>query len=288
MDTFNYELKQLCRHNRDGSFATRADRERLLDLIANQLKAMGFRHMHATSFKAKHIDALVERWRAEGIACGTFKNRMSALRWVCEKTGKSYLIDRSNDAYGIARRVYVSTTSKAWILEESHLARISDPYTAMSLRLQAAFGLRREESIKIVPAAADLGNRLFLQASWTKGGRSREVPILTNEQRMLLDQAKMFTAGGSLIPRTARYIDQRNRFKAQCQRAGIRNVHGLRHQYAQSRYQTLTGWACPAQGGPSAKSLSPERRAIDRSARQTISNELGHARIAVVNVYCGR
>ena len=288
MDTFNYELKQLCKHNRDGSFATRADRERLLDLIANQLKDMGFRHMHATSFKAKHVDALVERWRGEGIACGTFKNRMSALRWVCEKTGKSQLIAPSNDAYGIARRVYVSATSKAWTLEESHLERIRCRYTAMSLRLQEAFGLRREESIKIVPAAADLGDRLFLQASWTKGGRSREVPILTIEQRVILDQAKALAAGGSLIPRTSSYIDQRNRFKAQCQRAGIRNVHGLRHQYAQNRYQALTGWACPAQGGPSVKSLSSDQRAIDRSARHTISNELGHARISVVNVYCGR
>jgi len=288
MDTFNFELKQLCKHNRDGSFASRADRERLLDLIANQLKALGFRHMHAASFKAKHIDALVECWRTEGIAAGTLKNRMTALRWVCEKTGKSHIIDRSNDAYGIERRVYVSTTSKAWMLDDSRLAWISDPYTAMSLQLQTAFGLRREESIKIVPSVADLGDRLFLQASWTKGGRSREVPIRTSEQRVLLDEAKALAGGGSLIPRNASYIDQRNRFKAQCPRAGIRNVHGLRHHYAQCRYQTLTGWACPAQGGPSARTLSPEQRAIDRAARQTISSELGHARISVVNVYCSR
>lgn len=288
MDTFNFELKQLCRHNRDGSFATRADRERLLDLIANDLKAMGFRHMHATSLKTKHISALVAHWQSAGIAAGTFKNRMTALRWWCEKTGKGPLMDRSNDAYGIARRVYIGATSKAWVIDSKHLERINDAYTAMSLRLQAAFGLRREESIKIVPAAADLGNRLLLQASWTKGGRSREVPILTSEQRAVIDEAKALAAGGSLIPRSDRYIDQRNRFKAQCQRAGIRNVHGLRHQYAQSRYQTLTGWACPAQGGPSVRTLSAQDRAIDRNAREAISSELGHARISVVAVYCAR
>lgn len=288
MDTFNFELKQLCRHNRDGSFATRADRERLLDLIANDLKAMGFRHMHATSLRTKHISALVAHWQSTGIAAGTFKNRMTTLRWWCEKTGRGQLMDRSNDAYGIARRVYIGTTSKAWVLDGTHLERIGDPYTAMSLRLQAAFGLRREESIKIVPAAADLGDRLVLQASWTKGGRSREVPILTSEQRAILVEAKALAAGGSLIPRTDRYIDQRNRFKAQCQRAGIRNVHGLRHEYAQSRYHTLTGWACPAQGGPSVRTLSANDRAIDRRAREAISRELGHSRRSVVNIYCGR
>ena len=35
MQEINYELKQLCQRNRDGSFATRANRERILDLIAN-------------------------------------------------------------------------------------------------------------------------------------------------------------------------------------------------------------------------------------------------------------
>jgi hypothetical protein len=49
MQDFNYEMKQLCRRNRDGSYATQADRERILDLIANQLQEMGFRYMHATS-----------------------------------------------------------------------------------------------------------------------------------------------------------------------------------------------------------------------------------------------
>ena len=49
----------------------------------------------------------------------------------------------------------------------------------LSLRLQAAFGLRREESIKIVPSWADRGNSLALKDSWTKGGRQREIPTRT-------------------------------------------------------------------------------------------------------------
>ena len=85
MREFNYELKQLCQRNRDGSYATRADRERILELIANQLHELGFKHMHATSLKAKHVKALVARWHAEGIAPGTFKNRMAQLRWLAEK-----------------------------------------------------------------------------------------------------------------------------------------------------------------------------------------------------------
>ena len=33
----NYQLKQICRRNRDGSYTTQRDRERLLTQIADQL-----------------------------------------------------------------------------------------------------------------------------------------------------------------------------------------------------------------------------------------------------------
>ena len=45
MRDLNYELKQMCRRNRDGSFATQRDRARVLDLVANQLHELGYRHM---------------------------------------------------------------------------------------------------------------------------------------------------------------------------------------------------------------------------------------------------
>ena len=54
MQDLNYELKQLCTRNRDGSFATQADRERILTLIANQLREMGFVNMRVRA-EARHI-----------------------------------------------------------------------------------------------------------------------------------------------------------------------------------------------------------------------------------------
>ena len=76
------------------------------------------------------------------------------------------------------------------------LAQVTDPYTRMSLRLQAAFGLRREESLKIQPAWADRGDTLLLKDSWTKGGRDREIPIRNAEQRQVLDEAKRLGGQG--------------------------------------------------------------------------------------------
>ncbi len=65
-------------------------------------------------------------------------------------------------------------------------------------------------------------------------------------------------------------------------------MHGLRHAYAQRRYEELTGWKAPAAGGPVTRALSPGQKVIDRHARQTISQELGHEREQITSVYLGR
>lgn len=288
MRTLNRDFKLMCQRNRDGSFATQHDRERLLTMVANQLHEDGFKNLRAQGIRTKHIEHLVNRWQAEGASTGTMKNRMSALRWMAEKIGKENIVARNNAAYGIADRRFVTNESKAKELDQGKLDKVSDPYTAMSLRLQEAFGLRREESIKIQPGWADRGDVLVLKSTWTKGGKEREIPIRNETQRELLNQAKALADKGSLIPVEMSYIDQLNRFKAQTAFAGIDRVHGFRHAYAQARYAELTGWKAPAAGGPTSKQLSPEQKAIDRQARLTISRELGHEREQITAVYLGR
>lgn len=289
MRDLNYALKQLCQRNRDGSYSTRAHREYILDLIAGQLEEMGFRHMGAHSLKPKHIAKLVERWFAENLASGTIKNRMSALRWWAQKIGKENVVARSNTAYAIANRVFVTNVSKARELDTDQLGRVREPGIRIALRLQAAFGLRREESIKIIPTWADRGDSLVLKGSWTKGGRPRDIPIRNAEQRQLLEEAKTLAKGKSLIaPGYATYRSYLKHFCYHCDRVGIHAFHGHRHGYAQARYQELTGWACPARGGPRSREFSPERRAIDLEARLTISRELGHNREQITAVYLGR
>jgi len=292
MRTLNRDFKLMCQRNRDGSFATQHDRERLLTMVANQLHEDGFKNLRAQGLRTKHIEHLVGRWQAEGASSGTMKNRMSALRWVAEKIGKENIVARDNAAYGIANRQFVTNESKAKALDSAKLAKVTDQYTALSLQLQEAFGLRREESIKIQPGWADRGDTLVLKASWTKGGKEREIPIHTDAQRQVLDQAKALAGAnrgsGSLIPSHLLYIDQLNRFKAQTAFAGIDRVHGLRHAYAQARYLEMTGWRAPAVGGPTSRQLSPQMKEIDRQARLTISRELGHEREQITAVYLGR
>ena len=167
------------------------------------------------------------------------------------------------------------------------LDKVRDEHVRMSLELQQAFGLRREEAIKFQPSFADRGDHLVLKSSWTKGGRERTIPIRTEAQRDVLNRARRLAGVGSLIPSHRIYVQQLRIYEGNTLRAGLSNMHGLRHAYAQNRYEELTGWQAPAAGGPNAKTLTPEQRETDRQARLTISRELGHEREQITAAYCG-
>lgn len=288
MRDLNFQLKELCRKNRDGSYATQAQRLALLTLMANQLHELGYRQMEAQSLKPKHVEALVKHWFGADLAIATMKNRMAALRWWAEKVGRQNVIARSNDHYGIPERQFVTNVSKARSVDADVLGKVRDQHVRMSLELQQAFGLRREEAIKFIPSYADRGDRLMLKDTWTKGGKAREVPIRTPAQREVLDRAHRLAGRGSLIPPDRTYIQQLRVYEGHTARAGLSKLHGLRHAYAQQRYLDLTGRPCPAAGGLRGGDLSPDQKAQDTAARLTISLELGHEREAVTAIYLGR
>lgn len=283
-----YQIKQLCYQNCDGSFATRAKRKHILMLSARQLSGeLGYLHMEIRSLKPKHIDALVKLWRSQNLAVSTIKCRMVQLRWWATKINKQNVIARDNAHYGIEHRQDVSKTSKAINVEYAQINAIQDEYVKASVLLMKTFGLRKEEAIKIMPRMADLGDHLWLKASWCKGGRERRVPIRTNEQREALENAKRIAGAGSLIRSANSFYQQRKRYEYLIACAKLTKLHGLRHQYAQTRYRELTGWNCPHKDGTSRRELDNAKKEIDNEARLRISNELGHNRIQIVANYIG-
>jgi len=288
MRDLNYQLKQLCRQCREGAYNTQSNRERMLTLVANELHALGYRGMTARSLKPKHIEALVKDWFARELSIGTIKNRMAAIRWWARKVNKQNVVARSNEHYGIPDRRFVIDESKAKSVTREQLDKVRDEHVRMSLELQQAFGLRREEAMKFQPSFADRGDHLVLKASWTKGGRERTIPVRTQEQRDVLNRARRLAGFGSLIPSNRDYRQQMRIYEGNTCRAGLSKMHGLRHAYAQIRYEELTGWKAPATGGSETKVLTKEQRELDREARLIISRELGHEREQITAAYLGR
>lgn len=285
------ELRSLTKHNKDGSFATQANRKSMLELFSKQLSVIGFdiRLLKASDLKGRHVNALLKLWNKEGISTATIKNRMSILRWWAEKVGNPGAV-RSNSDLKIENRVYSTNENKAVDIESKDIDSVS-PFVKMSLILQANFGLRREEAMKFQPEYALNGkspttiNEIRIKASWSKGGRPRVIPVINEEQRKALWDAILIAKHGSLIPPGKTYKAHLSAWERETSGIGLGNTHGLRHRYAQKRYKEITGFDAPTIDG--VRVLSDAEKAKDNEARLIITEELGHSRLNITNNYLG-
>lgn len=286
MNSLAYDLKNLALQSGEGSHTTKMQRHRGLQLIARELDALGYKLPGAQSLKPKHVAALVGRWQGAGLSAGTLKNRMSWVRWWAGKAKRGSVVPRENASLEIGPKT-AWKGNKAHVTAGERMAQLPD-WMQAAIKLQMAFGLRLEESLKFRPDIADRGDHLALKASWCKGGRARSVPVTHPRQRALLEEVGKLTAGGALIPLGVSYIQARKALEGAAWGAGIRNMHGHRHWYAQWRYRALTGALAPAAGGKTHENMTKGERAADYRARMAISRELGHNRVEVTDTYLGR
>jgi hypothetical protein len=285
MDTLAYDLKHIALGDGVGSYLTRNQRHRGLQLMARELRELGYKLPAASSLKPRHVEALINHWQTAALSAGTMKNRMGWLRWWAAKVRKPNVVPRDNESAGIERRTAFGG-NRAHVTPAKKMAALPHRMQ-LALRLQMGFGMRLEESLKFRVSQADKGNRLAMQSSWCKGGRAREIPVTHPRQRALLDELRQACGDGSLIPQGQRYVDFRKEIEHVTWGASIRNMHGHRHWYAQWRYQALTGHPCPAAGGATYERMSRAEKAADFRARMRISNELGHGRLSVTDTYLG-
>lgn len=269
------------------AFATIADKKQILKLFAHDLVKKGYKLRDVQGLKQKHIFAVLEDWKNKGLSAATLKNRASALRFLCQRINKPNLM-LSNDQFNLGKRQYKAISNRA--IENPDFSQISNEHVRVSLELQRVFGLRREESLKIKPFIADKGEQLQLMPTWCKGGRGRFVPIQTEEQRHWLEEAKKLAGrfDASLIPDKKTYIQQRAVYEKQTYRAGLKNLHGLRHAYAQRRYFEMTNRQAPICGGLKSSELTKEQKELDFKARMILTEELGHSREQITVNYLGR
>jgi len=264
----------------------------VLKRCIKDLHELGYKVGHVQGLKPKHIHILVDHWKKQSKNPGTIKNYMSKLRKLAVLLDKPNLIKPSNDDYQINRRNFAPTYNKA--IHQVDFSKCTDPMIRLSLEAQSLFGLRREESLKLILSEAWIGNYLRIKPSWTKGGIGRTLELTNDEQRQWLVRAiQQVAVGQSLIPKDRTYKQHLSHYQAQAKTMNICKLHGLRHGYAQRRYHELTkqfdsagkGLICPIAGGKPTKSLSSDERAMDRKAREIISRELGHSRLAITKIY---
>lgn len=161
-----YELKGICRRNRDGSRMTQAQREQRLRQVARDLERLGYKHLRASSLKPKHVQTLVAHWQDKQLSQGTIKTGWPTCVGGPRKPA-STPPSRTQTTTTASTAAGMSPTTAKPANSPQTLARVTSEHVAMSLRLQAAFGLRREETIKHL-SFADQGDHLALKSSWCK------------------------------------------------------------------------------------------------------------------------
>ena len=249
---------------------------------------------------AFHMREQVEQGNV-GIA--TAQNRLSSVnRTLAALRGDQYVkIPSPSKALGLQRssvrseapqgqdRVQVRLIAQA--LSDRQQERVS----AIVL-LARETGMRLREAIladlpRLQREAQRLG-KINIQDG-TKGGRSgASAPrwiTVTVHVREALDRASDASPSGSrnllepdesykdfvqTVVRPARDILHEH---------GLKGFHDLRAAYACERYEQMTGFPAPVNGGR----VHREDRELDQRARQQISYELGHNRIDVVSAYIG-
>ena len=278
------------------SFATQDKRADVLYAGFKALHALGFRMDTVMSLRGKHIEALAKDWHAQGFSASTLHNNLSTFRTFAEWIGKAGMV-RDIEHYlgsGVSTRSSIAREDKSWsgrgvdAIAKIEQIRQKDARVALQLELQLAFGLRAREAMQLRPYIADRGTYLSITHG-TKGGRDRVEPIRTPEQRALLDRAKTFcpTKSSSTSDPQRKLVQWKNHYYQVVRSCGITRKdgitsHGLRHQYANERYQELTGADSPVRGG------APVDRDTDRAAREVVAEELGHSREGVTTHYLGR
>jgi integrase len=296
------------------SHKTMADRERFYFKFWQDLRSSTpFRTADPRHLKHRHVVAVTKLWVERKLAVATVHNYLSFLRTYATWIGRPGLVRDVATYFGEDSHYVVRERSaredRSWspkgVDVEARIAEVGayDPWVGLQLELCYRFGLRAKEARHFRPheavIAREVANprdaehfpdceRFVRLRHGTKGGRPRDVPVITPQQRDLIERALREVAPGHYVGHPNRTWKQNmNRFYNTMARFGITRAalgvtaHGLRHQHANDRYEELAGETSPVRGGTG-------NGEADRAARLAVAAELGHSRRAVTNCYLGQ
>jgi len=294
-------------------FKTMLERQRLYASFFTELRHhTAYRNLDPRQLANRHVEVVVRRWLERGLKTSTIHNYLSFLRTFAGWIGKRGMV--REPAYYVgsesphAHRCEVATDDGSWTARNveimAKIAEIAcfDSWAGMQLELGLHFGLRGKEARHLRPhgavipreaadardAAAFPECQTFLHISaGAKGGRARDVPIATDEQRELLARVMSAVAPGDFVGRPGFTTSQNQaRFYYVIRKFGISKAglgvvaHGLRHQYANDHFEADAGGASPVRGG---KARPPG----NVPARRRVARALGHNRERASTSYLG-
>lgn len=293
---------------------TMLDRERFYFKFWDDLRFnTTFRDADPRILTHRQVQAVANLWTERKLSVATVHNYLSFLRTYAAWIGRPGMVRDVATYFGAdshyVHRERTAKVDRSWIARcvevEAKIREVTayDPWVGMQLELCYRFGLRAKEARHFRPHVAVISRELanprdaqhfpdckqFLRVRYgTKGGRPRDIPVMTPEQEELIERALETVAPGHYVGapgRTAvqnanRFYNVLRRFEITKAALGV-TAHGLRHQHANDRYEELAGEPSPVRGGAGVGDA-------DGAARMAVSSELGHGRIAITDAYLGQ
>ena len=271
--------------------------------IAKDFKEMGYKtntkFQSPTLITQQDFKNLARYWQSKGYAVGTQQDKASALRHILSACG-NMKADVGNKALGIESKerdvLNIGNENRGCKpLSETALNSVKDKSILAAIKLINSYGLRRDEALHAVWALSkgrDIGQggKIDIKGSWAKNGKPRAFQMADNG--VALKQAAGLVRNFEIKGRVEQF---RSKLERQFDKKHLKKItgdlslrpHGLRHNYAQTRYFSLTGLTAPAGGGISYKDMNKEQKGLYNNACGVIALEMGHSRPEISNTYIG-
>lgn len=284
------QINSVFKHNRQGAYKTKEKYQNDTKNFAKFL-AKEFRLKSMKNISDKHLEKYIKSMQEQKLAPSTIKDRLSAVRFFHDKLDKTKHSLSDNSKFSLDQRQF-GGVNRAWKEGEYRdflklcEQRQNDRMASIAV-LARNEGLRIHETLKIDRNAVEKALKVGELTVKGKGGKVREIPLSQESRAMLKERILDVERGQKLfiqknepthlvIKQCQNFInrhrekfqDPQRREQAQADIQQQITFHGLRHAYAQDKFE-----------GFKSQGLK------DYDARVAVSNLLGHERDDVTRIY---
>jgi hypothetical protein len=226
---------------RRGSSLTRNDKLNCLGRIGRTMQKYGLNSIK--DIKPAHVERYFAELRDGEMSPGRMANHATAMRLMCRMIGKSEIVP-SNKELGCSRTVANRTKNADVRLDVEKFTEVRDQLSdnnKIAYDLAREFGLRQKETL-LSHKTVEHESVTYLVVEGAKGGRPRQIPVTTSEQREVLERNEVYRKNndGKLVDADKNFKQglkklQNELSDAQASRDSGANMHTLRREWIVER-----------------------------------------------------